>query len=196
MRHTGVVQPVRAQRPGTPRLAPAAVPAGGEPGVIRSVYESLDRGQRAQQFPLAYRLDEEVGVVNYIDKLVARDEQHNADDYHTCLSIIGNLIRSRSGYRDPGSAPPEFYVDLYGQMESDRVDGWDTSRYGSPRFFILLLRRHAMTGAFVHPRRGGNSGTAGWMYLEDRFRDASGNTLFDWRRAIEAPLGHNTDYRG
>jgi hypothetical protein len=34
------------------------------------------------------------------------------------------------------------------------------------------------------------------MYLETRFRDDQDNTLFDWRRAIEAPLGHNTDYRG
>ena len=53
-----------------------------------------------------------------------------------------------------------------------------------------------MTGAFVHPRHGGNSGTAGWAYLESRFRDADDKTLFDWRQAMEAPLGRNTDYRG
>ena len=53
-----------------------------------------------------------------------------------------------------------------------------------------------MTGAFVHPKAGGNSGAAGWSYLEGRFTDAQGQTLFDWRRALEVPLGHNTDYRG
>ena len=100
------------------------------------------------------------------------------------------------GGLDPVDAPPELYADLYDQMATDRVDGWDTSRYGSPRYFLLLLRRHAMTGAFVHPRHGGNSGTAGWMYLEDRFRDSAGQTLFDWRASIEEPLGHNHDYRG
>src|SRR5439155_11283226 len=59
---------------------------------IRQVYDSLDRASRAQAFPLAYRLDEEVGVVNYIDKLLARTEQHNADDYRTCLGIIDGLL--------------------------------------------------------------------------------------------------------
>jgi Gluconate 2-dehydrogenase subunit 3 len=163
---------------------------------VRGVYDQLDRATRAEEYPLAYRLDEEVGVVNYIDKVIARPERHNADDYHICLRVIDGLLRIRFGGLDPLDAPPEMYAELYAQMETDRVDGWDTGRYNSPRYFLLLLRRHAMTGAFVHPRHGGNSGTAGWMYLEDRFRDAQGQTLFDWRGPIEAPLGHSTDYRG
>lgn len=163
---------------------------------VRQVYFTLDRASREQQFPLSYRLDEEVGVVNYIDKVIAREERHNADDYLTCLSIIDGLLRARFGGRDPLTLSPDVYRDLYAEMETDRVSGWDTSRYGSPRHFLLLLRRHAMTGAFVHPKHGGNSGGAGWMYLESRFRDADDKTLFDWRRAIEAPLGRNTDYRG
>ncbi|WP_405827138.1 glycogen-binding domain-containing protein [Streptomyces sp. NBC_00105] len=163
---------------------------------IRGVYESLDRAGRSEEFPLSYQLDEEVGTVNYIDKIISREEQHNADDYHTCLRIIGDLVRARCGGLDPGVAPPEVYADLYAQMETEKAPGWDYGRYGSPRYFLLLLRRHAMTGAFVHPRHHGNSGAAGWMYLESRFRDSAGATLFDWRRALEAPLGHNTEYRG
>jgi hypothetical protein len=163
---------------------------------LRRVYAALDRAARTRAYPLAYRLDEDVGVVNYIDKVLARSEQHNADDYRTCLSIVDGLLRARNAGADPLTLPPDVYVDLYGEMETDHVDGWDTGRYGSPRFFLLLLRRHAMTGAFAHPRSGGNSGTVGWTYLESRFRDERGGTLFDWRRAIEAPLGHNTDYRG
>lgn len=163
---------------------------------VREVYSLLDRAMREQQFPLAYKVDEEVGVVNYIDKVLSRSEQHNADDYRTCLGIIDGLLRSRYGGLDPIDLSPEAYADLYGQMERNAVPGWDTSRYGDPHYFLLLLRRHAMTGAFAHPRWGGNSGTAGWMYLETRFRDSSDKTLFDWRRAIEAPLGHSTDYRG
>ncbi len=163
---------------------------------IRGLYESLDRGERERQFPLAYRLDEEVGVVNYIDKVIARAERHNADDYKDCLSIIEGVLRSRYPGRDPVTLPSDAYADLYGEMANDDVAGWDKARYGSPRYFLLLLRRHAMTGAFVHPRHGGNSGTAGWAYLETRFRDADGNSLFDWRQAMEAPLGRNEDYRG
>jgi hypothetical protein len=163
---------------------------------IREVYDKLDQAAREEQFPLAYRLDEEVGVVNYIDKVLARSEQHNADDYHTCLGIIDSLLRVRNGGVDPLLLPADDYVQLYDQMATDHVDGWDTARYGSPRYFLLLLRRHSMTGAFVHPKAGGNSGAAGWSYLEGRFTDAQGQTLFDWRRALEVPLGHNTDYRG
>lgn len=163
---------------------------------IRQVYESLDRGERERQFPLAYRLDEEVGVVNYIDKVIARAERHNADDYHSCLANLDGVLRARYQGRDPLTLPPEAFADLYGEMARDDVAGWDRTRYASPRFFLLLLRRHAMTGAFVHPRHGGNSGTAGWVYLESRFRDANDATLFDWRQAMEAPLGRNTDYRG
>lgn len=163
---------------------------------IRGLYESMDRAAREHEFPLAYRLDEEVGVVNYIDKVIARAERHNADDYKTCLSIIEGVLRARYPGRDPVTLPSEAYADLYDQMGRDDVPGWDKARYGSPRFFLLLLRRHAMTGAFVHPRHGGNSGTAGWAYLETRFRDADGKTLFDWRQAMEAPLGRNEDYRG
>lgn len=163
---------------------------------IREFYDTLDQASREEQFPLAYRLDEDVGVVNYIDKVLARVEQHNADDYHTCLAIIDGLLRTRNRGIDPLRLPVDDYVALYDEMATDRVDGWDTSRYGSPRYFLLLLRRHAMTGAFVHPKAGGNSGAAGWSYLEGRFTDAQGQTLFDWRRALEIPLGHNADYRG
>ena len=163
---------------------------------VQQVYNQIDRGARGQQFPLAYRLDEEVGVVNYIDKLLARAEQHNLDDYRTCLSMIDAILRNRVGGIDPLMLGPEQFQQLYGEMASDNVDGWDKSRYGSPAYFLLLVRRHAMTGAFAHPKSGGNSGAAGWMYLESRFRDEQDNTLFDWRRAIEAPLGDNRDYRG
>jgi hypothetical protein len=163
---------------------------------IRGVYDALDRTTRTQEFPLAYRLDAEVGVVNYIDKVLARVEQHRSADYRTCLAIIGGLLRARSGGLDPLMLAADVFDDLYNEMSTDHVEGWDTGLYGSPRYFLLLLRRHTMTGAFVHPRSGGNSGAAGWMYLEDRYRDPTGATLFDWRRAVEAPLGHNHDYRG
>jgi hypothetical protein len=163
---------------------------------VQQVYDTLDRASRTTAFPLAYRLDEDVGVVNYIDKVLARPERHNADDYHACLAIIDRLLRARHAGLDPLLLPPDDYAALYAEMETDRVDGWDTGRYGSPRYFLLLLRRHAMTGAFVHPKAGGNSGGVGWCYLEDRFSDPQGGTLFDWRRAIEQPLGHSSDYRG
>lgn len=156
---------------------------------VRGVYESLDRAARAQQFPLAYKLDEEVGVVNYVDKVLARAERHLLDDYRTCLELIDRVLRARNPGRDPATLPRDAFAELYDEMRANRVDGWDHDRYADPSYFLLVLRRHAMTGAFVHPRHGGNSGTAGWAYLASRYP-------FDWQAAIEAPLGRNTDYRG
>ena len=157
----------------------------------------LDRATRERQFPLAYRLDEEVGVVNYIDKVLARAERHHLDDYKICLSIIDGVLRQRYPGRDPADLPPEAYADLYGQMASDDVPGWDTPRYGSPRFFLLLLRRHAMTGAFAHPRYGGNSGRRRLGVPRDalpRRRRQDAVRLAPGDRGAARPT--TTDYRG
>lgn len=163
---------------------------------IRKSYEALDREGRKLTYPLAYRVDLDIGVANYIDKMLLREEAHHAIDYRICLPMIDRLLRARILGRDPVEAPIELYVDLYGQMASGKVPGWDYEAYSDPANFLLLLRRHAMTGAFVHPRHGGNAGAIGWKYLESRFVDSNGATYFDWRRAIEAPLGRNLDYRG
>lgn len=144
----------------------------------------------------AYRLDESVGAVNFIDKLLAREEAHHLIDYRICLELIDQLLRKRNPVSEPWKLPREMYAELYQQMAVGDVPGWDFGRYGNPRYFLQLLRRHTLTGAFSHPRYGGNAMALGWRYLEERYRDANGATLFDWGRAIEPPLGRNPDYRG
>lgn len=156
---------------------------------FKDFYNGLDRASRDQQFPLAYLMDESMGVVNFIDKVLAREERHNLDDYKICLGLIDGLLRSRFPGRDPAELGRQIFMDLYGELASNRVNGWDRGRYNDPAYFLVLLRRHAMTGAFAHPKHGGNFGAAGWAYLAERF-------AFDWRAAVEAPLGTNTDYRG
>ncbi len=102
---------------------PASVPPGREPAVYPGGLHKLDRAGRGEEFPLGYRLDEEVGTVNYIDKVLARPpEQHNADDYHTCLPIIDGLLRARAGGKDPLQLPIEDYAQLYGEMATDQVE--------------------------------------------------------------------------
>ena len=56
----------------------------------------------------------------------------------------------------------EVYFDLYNEMATNQVAGWNYDAYGSPQFFLYLLRRHVVTGAFCHPKYGGNVGAAGW----------------------------------
>jgi hypothetical protein len=92
--------------------------------------------------------------------------------------------------------PKEMYRDLYEQMATGSVPDWDYQRYNNPRYFLQLLRRHVFTGAFSHPKYGGNIGATGWAYLEEKYRDDRGQTLFNWRRIIEKPLGVSADYHG
>jgi hypothetical protein len=91
---------------------------------------------------------------------------------------------------------------LYDEMATDKVGAWDYTLYGSPQYFLYLLRRHVVVGAFSHPKYGGNAGGAGWAYLSEKFHlppaapAQAGQPLFDWRHALEKPLGTNADYLG
>ncbi|NOQ14308.1 MAG: hypothetical protein GQ583_07525 [Methyloprofundus sp.] len=156
----------------------------------------IDRPQANLTFAHAYRLDKSVGVVNYIDKLVAAAERHYLDDYHTCLAIINQLLRQQNPVLEVTDMPKIQFIQLYDAMASNFVENWPTERYASPSFFLKLLRRHTLTGAFSHPKYGGNNGAASWAFLEERYTDENGKTLFDWRRSVEKPLGNATNYHG
>lgn len=179
----------------TARILPFRTEAGEN--FLKRFYDGLSKIERQTQYAHAYRLDQPVGVVNFIDKLVAKEENHRLADYKTCLAQIDSVLRQRDPTREPAEMPGPMYDILYAEMGADRVPGWDTSIYNSPAFFLRLLRRHTFTGAFSHPKYGGNQGAAGWGYLEERFMDpATDETLFNWRRLMEQPLGSSPDYHG
>jgi hypothetical protein len=168
-------------------------------------YNNLDRQSKDTQYARAYRLDHPIGVVNFIDKIVAREEAHRLVDYKICLELIDRVLRRRDPYEEPSKMPASMYEELYEQMANERVDGWDYSRYKSPRYFLQLLRRHTYTGAFSHPKYGGNAGAAAWAYLAHNLEDPltgelpaedDQTTAFDWSRALEKPLGRNPEYHG
>lgn len=169
---------------------------------LHRFYNYLDRQTKESVYANVYRLDASVGEVNYIDNVLAREESHHLVDYKICLRQIDRVLRLRNPYTEPPKMSRELYAELYDQMAQNQVPGWDYSAYGSPQYFLYLLRRHVVTGAFCHPKYGGNAGGAGWAYLSEEFRLPSpapgkpGQTLFDWQRAIEPPLGTNPDYLG
>ena len=140
-----------------------------------------------------YRLDVSVGVSNFIDKIVAREERHRLYAYRTCLELIDIILRRRYAGRDPEYIEERAYVDLYNQMADNAQalfdDGWDRARYDNPQHFLWVLRRHAMVGAFSHPKYGGNAAGTAWSYLAERYP-------FDWQAGIEPPLGTSPEYRG
>jgi hypothetical protein len=163
---------------------------------LKRHYFDLDRKTKETQFTHAYRLDNSVGVINYIDNILAREENHRLLDYKLCLHQIDRVLRRRNPYVEPEVMTREMYVELYEQMATNAVEGWDYKKYSAPRFFLQLLRRHTLTGAFSHPKYGGNSAAMGWAYLSEKYTDDTGQTLFDWRQAIEAPIGLSREYRG
>jgi hypothetical protein len=168
---------------------------------LRRYYYSLDSAAKATNGAKAFRLDDSVGEVNGIDKLLAREEAHRLADYRICLRQIVSALREINPFMDPYEMPAQNYIDLYNAMAASTPDnrsvkGWDYSAYDNPAFFIYLLRRHAVTTAFSHPKYAGNVGAAGWGYLAEKYRDkATGETLFDWRPALETPLGTSSYYR-
>jgi hypothetical protein len=163
---------------------------------LRFFYNFLDKQAKETQYTHAYRFDQPVGVVNFIDKLLAREEGHNLDDYKICLGQIERILRQRNPYTEPNLMPKEMFIQLYNEMASGAVAGWNYAVYGNPKFFLQLLRRHTFTGAFSHPKYGGNVGGVGWAYLAERFVDDQGKSLFNWRTVLEKPLGINEDYHG
>ena len=155
----------------------------------------LDSAKKEYDLPRAYRLDQTVGVTNFIDKLLAKEEGHRLIDYKICLDIIRRLFKTIFPLRTPREVPMQAYIDLYNQMGNGNVPGWDYMAYGSPSFFLQILRRHVFTGAFAHPKYGGNSEAAGWEYLHEQ-KLLDGNSLFNWKLAIEKPIGQNAEYLG
>ena len=162
---------------------------------LQYFYNYADQASKEVQFARAWRLDEPVGAVNFIDKMLARYENHHRIDYTLCLAQIDSIITSRNPGMDLESVSKEEFVKLYSEMATEKVDGWDYSAYQSPDYFLKILRRHTYSGAFSHPRHGGNVGGIGWAYLEESYRDQSNQSCFNWRAAIEQPLGLSPDYR-
>lgn len=162
---------------------------------LNNYYNYLDRQNKDSQYRTVYQFDESVGAVNFIDKLLAKEESHHLLDYKICLKIIDEILRQRNPFIEPKLMSKEIYIEIYNEMASDNVNGWNKSIYGSPSYFLQLLRRHTFTGAFAHPKYGGNAGASAWAYLEEKYQQ-NGNTLFNWRQALEIPLGTSADYRG
>lgn len=142
------------------------------------------------------RMYKSVGATNYIDKVLTKEERHRLSDYRTCLDLIDGILTQRFKTYDISIIPAVWIGQVLDDMAKNSVSGWDYNRYPAPEQFLRLLRRHAFSGAFSHPKYGGNIAAAAWSFLEERYRDWNGKTLFDWRRSIEFPLGKDKDYHG
>lgn len=146
------------------------------------------------------RLDVSAGVANFIDKVVAREERHRLYAYKTCLDMINTILRKRNSGLEPENIEEHHYIRIYDQLADGAPalfeDGWNQLRYENPRHFLQLLRRHSMTGAFAHPKYGGNPHGMAWDYLALHFPTDFGTPAFAWGQALEPSLGESKEYRG
>jgi hypothetical protein len=133
--------------------------------------------------------------VNFIDKVLAREEAHNLRDYQVCLRELERVLRLRDPFSEPHLASKLLFAQLYQEMKGV-VPDWNTAVYANPSHFLRMVRRHAFLGAFAHPKYGGNARAIGWRFLAERFREPGGASAFGWEKAIEAPLGASSDYFG
>lgn len=160
----------------------------------------LSREVRDAQIAHLDRLDVSAGVANFIDKVVAREERHRLYAYKTCLKMINTVLRKRNPGLEPENIEEHHYTRIYDQLAEGAPalyeDGWDQLRYENPRHFLQLLRRHSMTGAFAHPKYGGNPNGMAWNYLALHFEADRGVSAFAWGQAIEPLLGESKEYRG
>ena len=117
---------------------------------------------------------------------------------HAVRDLCEFLGVSRGGYClwKKGQESARDQANLQVLAEIKEVFQAKRGRYGSPRFFLSLLRRHVYTGAFCHPKYGGNSGAAGWAYLAEHYLGKDGATLFAWRGNCDMPFGLSEDYNG
>ena len=91
-------------------------------------YNYLDRQSKDTQYARTYRLDQPVGAVGFIDKIVAREEAHRLVDYKICLELIDRLLRQRNPYQEPGRISTTFYAELYDQMAAAAPSRAGTTR--------------------------------------------------------------------
>lgn len=159
-------------------------------------YNGLDTDARHGIQRRAYRFDDSAGAAIYIDHMLAREEAHRGPDYKICLQQIAAVLRTRDPEHEPADVAKDLFEQLYAELALGTVAGWDTAKYQDPSNFLRLLRRHVFTGAFSHPKYGGNAAMAGWSYLEHELADPSGSSIFDWRASLEKPLGTSASYLG
>ena len=179
------------------RMTRALLPFQG-----RQTRNLIDRGLNDGNVQHFFRMDIPAGVANYIDNILAREERHHLTSYRLCLSLIHAVLRRRNPGTEPVDLPDAEFKKLFDDMKNGAdalfQDGWNRATYNNPSYFLYILRRHTWTGAFSHPKYGGNPGGLGWSFLGETYRTTANASVsaFDWQRAIEPPLGTSSEYNG
>jgi len=102
----------------------------------------------ADDFPSA----SQAGVLNYIDRQLARAYQRHRDDYRDGLQRALELSRSRFR-QDPAALTQKQQLEWVSAIEK------------GDRSFFEMVRRHTFEGYYGSPRHGGNLDAVSWKML-------------------------------
>lgn len=143
------------------------------------------------------QLNYDVGCVNFIDKLIAKDEPQHIITYKICLKEIKRVLVMLNSFQEPKNMDDTFYQRIYQIMNKKDFTIWNKDIYEDPSYFLKVLRRHIITATFSHPKHGGNTNALGWQFLDSVLSDGKHeNAGYDWQQAMEKPLGTNQEYIG
>jgi gluconate 2-dehydrogenase gamma chain len=102
----------------------------------------------------------EAGCVNFIDKLLAHEEQALAPAYRAGLAALDALARTRWSREFAGLGVAR-QVSLLEKLEDGQLEPWPEAA-GAQAALFGTLRLHTLLGFLATPAFGGNRGGAGW----------------------------------
>jgi len=107
----------------------------------------------------------QAGVVNYIDRQLARKFREHRETYSNGLAVA---VRLAGG--DYAAAPPERQLAILRRME----------QAPETRRFLDLVVTHSMQGFYGNPRHGGNRDFVSWRMLEIPLVPFRGRNPYDF----------------
>jgi gluconate 2-dehydrogenase gamma chain len=137
-------------------------------GHARTLASLCDQIIPADDFPSA----SQAGVVNYIDRQLARHYRRHQDAYRAGLDQLDGLSRHRSGLAFV-DAPPSQQLEITIALEKQN------------RAFFELVRQHTMEGYYGSPRHGGNRDAVSWRMLGLDEPPLRGRAQYDLRNTAK-----------
>lgn len=134
-------------------------------GQARTLAAICDRIVPADDFPSA----SEAGVLNYIDKQLARHYRRHRDTYREGLEQAEAMSRKNFG-REAAALTAAQQDALVGAIEREN------------RKFFALVRSHTLEGYYGSPRHGGNRDAVSWRMLGLTEPPVRGRAQYDLRK--------------
>ena len=103
------------------------------------------------------------GCVNFIDKLLAHEEQALAPAYRAGLAALAAVVAA-SAQQQFNEFDPVRQDELLAALEEGKLTPWPAAAPAQPEFFAQL-RWHTLLGFLADPAYGGNRGGAGWRAI-------------------------------